>query len=265
MHHCNLGLANLTEFVGGCSGHSIEDTSDNVLGKFFVANNSDDSLDSKNGLCDVFAKKVGKAEILEPLLKIAMGFFVLGYHSIDHATKERDSAMTLLRKFLKIQHDFVLEGLLHQFTRELLHPLITLNVNIRAKEVKEFFPIEAVLILQILPAKNGIDKARGGLDTVDVTCAELDRNTIDGHDIIMDGMPVDLFDGGMPLRGIFCNIIKFAVSNKKNLGNIASCNGRQQGTGDNFIPFLSVVEGVSAVCLGDDDFDAPKLASSMRA
>ncbi len=23
VHHCDLGLANLTEFVGGCSGHSI--------------------------------------------------------------------------------------------------------------------------------------------------------------------------------------------------------------------------------------------------
>ncbi len=90
VHHCNLGLENLTEFVGGCSGHSIEDTSDNVRGNFVVANSIDDSLDSKTGLCDVFARKVGKADILEPLLKIATGFFVLGHHSIDHATKERE-------------------------------------------------------------------------------------------------------------------------------------------------------------------------------
>ena len=96
-----------------------------------------------------------------------MGFFVLGYHLIDHARKERDSTTTLLRKFVKIQHDCVLEGFLHQFMEELLHPLITLNVNIRAKEVKEFLPMEAVLILQILPVKNGIDEAMGGRDTVD--------------------------------------------------------------------------------------------------
>jgi hypothetical protein len=30
VHHCGLGLANLTEFVGGCSGHPIDDMSDNV-------------------------------------------------------------------------------------------------------------------------------------------------------------------------------------------------------------------------------------------
>ncbi len=158
-----------------------------------------------------FARKVGMAEILEPLLKIATGFFVLGCHLIDHATKERDSTMPFLRKFIKIQHDFILEGLLHQFTEELLHPLIALNVDIGAKEVKEFLPMEAVLILQILPVENGIDKARGGCDAGDVPGAELDRNRIDGHDIIMDGVPVDLFDGGMPLRGIFHNIIQLAV------------------------------------------------------
>jgi hypothetical protein len=190
VHHCNLGLANLTEFVGGCSGHSIEDTSDNIRGKLVVAKSIDDSLDSKTGLCDVFASKIGKAEILEPLLKIAMRFFVLDYHLIDHATKERDRITTLLRKFVKIQHDFVLEGLLHQFTEELLHPLIALNVNIGAEEVKEFLPTEAVLIWQILPVKNGVAKARGGCDTVDVTGAELDRNRIDGHDIIISLMEV---------------------------------------------------------------------------
>jgi hypothetical protein len=146
VHHCNLGLANLTEFVGGCSGHSIEDTNDDVQGKLVVANSIDDSLDSKTGLCDIFTRKVGKAEILEPL-EIATRFFNLGYHSIDHATKERDSTTTLLRKFIKIRHDFVLEGLLHQFTEELLHPLIALNVNIGAEKVKEFLPTEAVLIL----------------------------------------------------------------------------------------------------------------------
>ncbi len=91
--------------------------------------------------------------------------------------------------------------------------MIDFNVNIGPKEVKEFLLMEAVLILQILPVKNGIDEARGGCDTVDITGAELDRNTIDGHDIIMNGMLVDLFDGGMPLRGIFCNIIRLAVSN----------------------------------------------------
>ncbi len=112
---------------------------------------------------------------------------------------------------------------------------------------------EAVLILQILLVKNGIDKARGGLDTVDITGAELDRNMIEGHDIIMYGMPVDLFDGGMPLRGIFCNIIC-----------IASHNGGRQETGDIFLRLLLVMEGVSAVCLGDDGFDVPKLASSTR-
>jgi hypothetical protein len=132
---------------------------------------------------------------------------------IDHATKERDSTTTLLRKFVKIRHDFVLEGLLHQLTEEPLHPLIALNVDIGAKEVKEFLPMEAVLILQILPVKNGIDEARGGRDTIDITGAELDRNTINGHDIIMYGMPVDLFDGAMPLRCIFSNIIQLAVGN----------------------------------------------------
>jgi hypothetical protein len=84
--------------------------------------------------------------------------------------------------------------------------LIALDVDIGAKEVKEFLPMEAVLILQILSVNNGIDKARGGCDTVNVTGAELDRNTIDGHDIIMYCMPVDFIDGVMPLRGIFRNI-----------------------------------------------------------
>ncbi len=78
-----------------------------------MANSIDDSLDSKTGLCNIFARKVGKAEILEPLLEIAIGFFVLGYYSNDHATKERDSSTTLLRKFVEILHDFILEGLLH--------------------------------------------------------------------------------------------------------------------------------------------------------
>ncbi len=148
-----------------------------------------------------------KSASLEPLLKIAMGFFVLGCHPIDHAMIERDSTTTLLRKFIKIRHDFVLEGLFHQFMEELLHPLITLDVDIGAKEVKELLPMEAVLIFQILPVKNGIDEAREGRDTVDVTGAELDRNTIDGHDIILYNVTVDIFDGGMPLRCIFCNIV----------------------------------------------------------
>ncbi len=80
----------------------------------------------------------------------------------------------------------------------------------------------------------------------------------------MDGVPVDLFDGGMPLRGIFRNIIWLTVSDWKNLGNIASCDGRQQETGYNFLCLLLVVGDVSAVCLGDDNFDIPKLSSSMR-
>ncbi len=67
---------------------------------------------------------------------------------------------------------------------ELLHPLIALNVDIGAKEVKKLLPMEAVLILQFLPVKNGIDEARGGRDTVDITGVELGRNTIDGHDIM---------------------------------------------------------------------------------
>jgi hypothetical protein len=86
-------------------------------------------------------------------------------------------------------------------------------LNVKAKEVKEFLPLEAVLILQIFPVKNGIDKARGGCDTVDVTGAELDMYTIDGHDIIMYSLPMDLFDRVMPLRGIFHNILKLAVGN----------------------------------------------------
>ncbi len=97
-----IWLANLTDFVGGCSGHSIEDTSDDIQGKLVVANSIDDNLDSKTGRCDVFARKVGKAEILEPLLKIATRFFILGNHSIDHAKKERDSTTTLLRKLVEI-------------------------------------------------------------------------------------------------------------------------------------------------------------------
>ncbi len=102
VHHFNLGLANLTEFVGGCSGHSIEDTSDDVRGKIVMANSIDDSLGSKTNLCVVFARKVEKAEILEPLLKIATEFVILGYHLFYHATKERDSTTMLLRKFIKI-------------------------------------------------------------------------------------------------------------------------------------------------------------------
>ncbi len=50
VHHCDLGLANLTELVGGCSGHSIEDMSDDVQGKLVVANSIDDSLDLKTVL-----------------------------------------------------------------------------------------------------------------------------------------------------------------------------------------------------------------------
>jgi hypothetical protein len=99
--NCNSGLANLLEFVGGCSGHSIEDTSDHIQGKLVVANSIDDSLDANTGFCDIFARKVGKAEILEPLLKIAMGFFVLCYHPIDHATKERDSTTCSLGSLSK--------------------------------------------------------------------------------------------------------------------------------------------------------------------
>ena len=79
--------------------------------------------------------------------------------------------------------------------------------------MKEFLPTEAVLILQILPVKNGIDEARGGCDTVDITGAELDRNTICGHDILLYGMTVDLFDGCMPLKGILRNIVRLAFSN----------------------------------------------------
>ncbi len=77
VHHCNLGLTNLTEFISGCSGHSIDDTSDNVQDKLVVANCIDDSLDSKTGLCDIFVRKVGKAEILEPLLKQQDSLFLV--------------------------------------------------------------------------------------------------------------------------------------------------------------------------------------------
>ena len=58
IHHWELVLADLVEFSGGCSGHSVKDMSDDVQWKLVMADGVGNSFDAKTGFVDILARKI---------------------------------------------------------------------------------------------------------------------------------------------------------------------------------------------------------------
>ena len=88
---------------------------------------------------------------------------------------------------------------------------------------------------------------------------------IDGHDVVFYCVIVNLLDGGTPLGGIFSNIVRLAISEGKDLGDVAACKLGGQRTCNNLLSFLSIVKFFATIYFWDDDFDVAKFTAGARS
>jgi hypothetical protein len=77
-------------------------------------------------------------------------------------------------------------------------------------------------------------------------------------------MVVDLFDGVTPLRGVFSNVVRFAVSERKDLCNVAASDLGGQRTSDNLLCFLAIMKFTATVIFRDNDLDVAKFTAGAR-